>query len=50
MQLLTITAAIFFTFSRAHEDHHREQIPVDYVKFPQPIYRATGEGWSFPSL
>lgn len=28
---------------RGHEDHH-DQIPLDYVRFPQPIFRGSNEG------
>ena len=49
---------IFLTFTllpnlvpsvRAH-DHDHDQAPLEYVKFPQPIYRGIGEGKLFGPL
>ncbi|KAF9558330.1 agmatinase [Agrocybe pediades] len=38
---ITTSLALFSVFVKAHLDHdHHDQIPFDYVRFPQDIYRT----------
>ena len=46
LQLLSTFALLFNLVGvKAHDHwHDHDQIPLEYVKFPQPIYRGSGEG------
>ena len=49
--LLTVTLLFNLVGVKAHEHDHHDQIPLEYVKFPQPIYRGIGgEGRSLRTL
>ena len=41
--LSTFTLLFILVGVKAHDlDHDHDQIPLEYVKFPQPIYRGIG--------